>query len=172
MKNTIRIYLTNILIVFLFSAFALSQPFNVKMSKGVKDDNIRALTIVNLTFIDSSFSVYRWRDVAGNLYSDTYRNNFSYDNIDVQAQVTFEENDVTLHGQLSATDLKPNFTYQLKINGFSGTASNEQIGLAGRWWQEEWDGRSDQGKSVSSGIYFVVLSIRDRLKTGKMILIR
>ncbi len=148
MKNTIRIYLTNILIVFLFSAFVLSQPFNVKKSKGIKDNNIRALTIVDLTFIDhgvTPFSGYRWRDVAGNLYSDTYRTNYGYDNIDVQVQITFEENDVTLHGQLSATDLKPNFAYQLKINGFSGTASNERIGLAGRWWQEEWDGSQWSG---------------------------
>ena len=139
MKNTIQNHLTNILIVFLFSAFALSQPFNVKKSKGIKDNNIRVLTTVNLTFIDSSFSVYRWRDVAGNLYSDSYRTTYEY-NIDVQVPVTFEESDVTFHGQLSATGLKPNFAYQLKISGLSDKPSNEQIGLTGRWWQEEWDG--------------------------------
>ncbi len=148
MKNRIQIYLSNILIIFLFSAFALSQPFYPKKSKGIKDNKIRALTIVNLTFIDPGvipFSGYRWRDVAGNLYSDFYRNNYGYDNIDVQVQIDFEQNDVTFNGQLMATDLKPNFAYQLKISGLSGTASNELIGLAGRWWQEEWDGSQWSG---------------------------
>jgi hypothetical protein len=126
MKKTIRIYFTNILIIFLYSAVAFAQPIDV-----------------NLSFIDpgvSPFSGYRWRDVAGNLYSDTYRTTYGYDDGDVQVSVTFEESDVTFNGQLSATNLKPNFGYQLKINGFSGTPSNESIGLAGRWWQEEWNG--------------------------------
>jgi len=43
-------------------------------------------------------------------------------------------------GALFATNLKPNFAYQLKLVGFSGTPTNEAIGLAGRWWQEEWIG--------------------------------
>jgi hypothetical protein len=37
-------------------------------------------------------------------------------------------------------NLKPNFAYQLKLVGIPGTTSNEQIGLSGRWWQEEWNG--------------------------------
>jgi hypothetical protein len=36
--------------------------------------------------------------------------------------------------------LKPNFAYQLKLVGNPNTAGNEEIGLAGRWWQEEWIG--------------------------------
>ncbi len=43
-------------------------------------------------------------------------------------------------GTLTATNLKPNFAYQLKLNGIAGTPSNEAIGLAGRWLQEEWNG--------------------------------
>ena len=143
MKNTIRIFHANILIIFLFYAVCSSQPFKAKKSKNPEDNFFQVLTTVGLNFIDpgvSPFSDYRWRDVAGNLYSDSYRENYGYDNIDVQVQVTFEESDVTLHGQLSATGLKPNFAYQLKLNGFSGTAANERIGLTGRWWQEEWDG--------------------------------
>jgi hypothetical protein len=46
----------------------------------------------------------------------------------------------TLSGTLTAQDLKPNFAYQLKLVGTPGTAENELIGLAGRWWQEEWNG--------------------------------
>jgi hypothetical protein len=143
MKNTIHNYLINSLIVFLFSAVAVSQSLNIKNSKGHQDNKIMALDTVNLIFINPGvdpFGGYRWQDVAGNVYSDTYRNNYGYNDSGVQVQVTFEENDVTLNGQLVAENLKPNFAYQLKINGISGTASNERIGLAGRWWQEEWDG--------------------------------
>jgi hypothetical protein len=143
MKNKIRIYQTNILIVFLFSTFVLAQPFNLKKSEVVKHNNIRALTIVALTFIDPGiipFSGYRWRDVAGNLYAADYRTSYSYDDIDVQVQVTFEASDLTFNGEFSAINLKPNFAYQLKISGSSGSVSNELIGLTGRWWQEEWDG--------------------------------
>ena len=36
--------------------------------------------------------------------------------------------------------MKPNFAYQVKLVGTPGSADNEWIGLAGRWWQEEWTG--------------------------------
>ncbi len=46
----------------------------------------------------------------------------------------------TLAGVLTAHNLKPDFAYQLKLVGTPGHAGNESIGLAGRWWQEEWNG--------------------------------
>ena len=52
----------------------------------------------------------------------------------------FDEESTTFHGTLAATRLKPNFAYQLKLSGFSGTEANERIGLTGRWWQETWNG--------------------------------
>lgn len=39
-----------------------------------------------------------------------------------------------------AQNLKPNFAYQVKLEGISGTTDNECIGLSGRWWEEEWNG--------------------------------
>ena len=45
-----------------------------------------------------------------------------------------------LYGTLTASNLKPNFAYQLKLVGIPGSVGNEQIGFAGRWWQEEWNG--------------------------------
>jgi hypothetical protein len=45
-----------------------------------------------------------------------------------------------LTGLLVARNLKPNFAYQLKLVGTSGSSDNERIGFAGRWWQEEWSG--------------------------------
>ena len=49
----------------------------------------------------------------------------------------------TLHGTLTATNLKPNFAYQLKLVGSSSyPLAKEIIGLTGRWWQMEWNGSS------------------------------
>ena len=83
-------------------------------------------------------SAYRWRDVADNLYSGGYRMAYGYS--DALVQVTFYEVYPFFHGTLTASNLKPNFAYQLKLVGNPGAPSNEKIGLAGRWWQEHWDG--------------------------------
>jgi len=99
-------------------------------------------TIVNLEDIDSGLTSstgdYRWMDTANQYYSVNYRNSYNY----TQASVRVKYNDIceSFHGTLHATNLKPNFAYQIKMVGFSGTPSNEAIGLAGRWWQEEWNG--------------------------------
>jgi len=63
LEFTIRIYLKNSLLVFLFSAVALSQPINAKKNKGAKDNNIQALSTVDLAFIDPGGSAYRWQDI-------------------------------------------------------------------------------------------------------------
>ncbi len=49
-----------------------------------------------------------------------------------------------LQGTLNAGNLKPNFGYLLKLAGYPDAdwGANERIGLAGQWWQEEWDGSS------------------------------
>ncbi len=102
------------------------------------------LTTVYLDYVDygtTAYGGYRWRDVAGQLYSDDYRTTYSYNQTDVTVQVTFERVDTTLYGTLSATNLKPNFAYQLKLAGEpSAPTINERIGFAGRWWQETWNG--------------------------------
>lgn len=83
---------------------------------------------------------YRWMDVADQTYAKSYQNSYNY----TQAQVTidFYTNATILRGTLTGRNLKPNFAYQLKVLGKPDTApaANGQIGLAGRWWQEEWDG--------------------------------
>lgn len=83
-------------------------------------------------------SSYRWLDVADQEYSASYRDSYSYD----QAQVSIDYNPdgLTFSGTLSATNLKPNFAYQIKLVAPPETDANERIGLTGRWWQEEWDG--------------------------------
>lgn len=97
-------------------------------------------TTIYLEDIDSGLTSpagnYRWLDVANQVYSMDYLNSYNYTQACVM--VTYDESGNTLRGTLTATNLKPNFAYQLKL--VSGTPANERIGLAGRWWQEEWDG--------------------------------
>ena len=82
----------------------------------------------------------RWLDVANQPYRASYRTSYHYTQANVS--VTYNTEGNKLIGALQATNLKPNFAYQLKLTGTPGTSSNEQIGLSGRWWQEEWDGTS------------------------------
>lgn len=81
---------------------------------------------------------YRWMNVADQVYALTYRDDYDY--TQASATVDFFTNAARLHGTLTATNLKPHFAYQLKLSADSGTEANERIGLAGRWWREEWNG--------------------------------
>jgi hypothetical protein len=81
---------------------------------------------------------YRWRDAADQLYSEDYRAGYDYSQASVR--VTYDTPGDTLAGTLSATNLKPNFAYQLKLRGYPGTLANEDVGLTGRWWEETWSG--------------------------------
>jgi len=81
---------------------------------------------------------YRWMDVADQLYSAAFRASYDYTQADVTLQ--FFPTETRFRGYLIAANLKPNFTYQVKLAGIPGTTSNERIGLTGRWWQEEWNG--------------------------------
>jgi len=87
------------------------------------------------TITDSS---YRWVDVADQEYSASYRDSYSYDQ--AQVSIDYAPTGDTFAGSLSAANLKPNFAYQVKLAAEPGTYTNERIGLAGRWWQEEWNG--------------------------------
>jgi hypothetical protein len=77
-------------------------------------------------------------DVADQAYGIGYRNSYNYSQAAVEVAYCTEGN--KLQGLLKARNLKPNFAYQLKLSGIPGTADSERIGLAGRWWQEEWTG--------------------------------
>ncbi len=92
----------------------------------------------NLAPSASPSSAYRWLDSADQAYGTDYRNSYSYSQANVT--VTYFKAGETWTGRLMAQNLKPNFAYQLKLAGEPGSTSNEQIGLAGRWWQEEWSG--------------------------------
>jgi hypothetical protein len=88
--------------------------------------------------LTSPSGTYRWLDVADQAYGIDYRNSYNYSQAAVEVAYCTEGN--KFQGLLTARNLKPNFAYQLKLVGTPGTADNERIGLAGRWWQEEWTG--------------------------------
>ena len=88
--------------------------------------------------VTSPTGYYRWLNVAEQAYSASYRSQYSYDQAAVQ--ITFDASWLMLRGTLVATNLKPNFAYQLKIIGTPDTPANESIGLGGRWWEQYWTG--------------------------------
>jgi hypothetical protein len=102
------------------------------------------LTSVTLQWIDPTqmaTGAYRWQDAGGQLYSANYRNTYRYNQPGVIVWATFERVSGALRGTFNARNLKPNFAYQLKLNGDPGTmGSNELIGFSGRWWEETWSG--------------------------------
>jgi len=89
---------------------------------------------------------YRWLDIADNAYSTTFQSSFKY--AGNQVQVTYADAASSLEGTLTATALKPNFAYQIKLEGkptatYPWTANdlkdplnwtNKQLGSLGRWW--------------------------------------
>ena len=92
----------------------------------------------NVSLTNAGGGDYRWLDAADQQYSPTYRTTYSYE--DAAVDVTYQALDGALTGHVTATALKPNFAYQLKLSGEPGEAGNENLGLAGRWWEETWNG--------------------------------
>jgi hypothetical protein len=95
---------------------------------------------IPLSNLGTAAAQQRWLDVADYPYGTSYRAGYDYDQGVVH--VVFTPADSLFRGTLVASNLKPNFTYQLKVQGIPGTDANERIGLSGRWWQEEWNGAS------------------------------
>jgi len=87
---------------------------------------------------------YRWRDIATNLYAQSYQDAYSYD--DAVVTVTYTPCEcLTFAGHISAVNLKPNFAYQIKLVGKptglweteGDDATNEMLGFTGRWWRTQ-----------------------------------
>ena len=85
----------------------------------------------------------RWRDIAAQPYAAAMRETYDYG----RAAVALDPAACgpTFQGSLTASGLKPNFAYQLKLNGrptalFGDEGhdeANERLGLAGRWWARQ-----------------------------------
>lgn len=80
---------------------------------------------------------HRWKDIAGNLYSQSYIDHefpFPYDQANVR--LTYHKTSDSFRGKLRISGLKPNFSYQMKLEGIPSVDewANQQIGNIGRWW--------------------------------------
>lgn len=78
---------------------------------------------------------FRWMDIADKLYSNNYQANYTYQTATVI--VEYNSTATTFFGTITATGLKPNFAYQMKLVGDHSKSvwTNEQLGYAGRWWR-------------------------------------
>ena len=89
----------------------------------------------------------RYKDIGGQVYAQSFIDSFSYNNSSVT--LSFDSPGINyLAGTVTATGLKPNFAYQIKLIGrpskeavsdaekaAADDATNERIGRMGRWWQ-------------------------------------
>jgi len=86
-----------------------------------------------------STSGLRWLDVADQAYSPAFQAGYAYGKPEVAVRIDFAAAAEGFAGTLTAVGLKPNFAYQIKIEGTpGGRADNEWVGHAGRFWQEQW----------------------------------
>jgi len=107
---------------------------------------------MKLSPVDWDLANQRWRDVAAQPYAAARKASYGY----AQAAVALDlaPGGATLQGTLTASGLKPNFAYQLKLNGRPSAlfgdegddAANERLGFAGRWWARQI--RRSDGETV------------------------
>jgi len=87
----------------------------------------------------------RWRDAATTPYDAGKI--AAYDYADAAVVFAYQDRGPTLAGEFTGSNLKPNFAYQVKLNGKPGyfwgaegdDLANERIGFAGRWWLNKVD---------------------------------
>lgn len=119
-----------------------------------------------ITLSEKTGETQRNSDIAGNLYNTEYVGSFSYSDPLVSVNYTTELG--TLEGVISVDEgfLKPNFCYQLKLEGKPSFLygdngddwSNEQLGLLGRWWMSIYDKRTGDymgGSNSTDREYFM-----------------
>ncbi|OGV77683.1 MAG: hypothetical protein A2340_11960 [Lentisphaerae bacterium RIFOXYB12_FULL_60_10] len=79
----------------------------------------------------------RWADIAGNFYSAEFVRRFDYADTGPDGPcvwVSIRPVGPTLMGRIEAHRLKPNFAYQLKLQGdYTDREAFERIGYLGRW---------------------------------------
>lgn len=90
---------------------------------------------------------YRFKDIGGQAFGANFINTYVYTSASVTFSFDVSDNDY-LSGTISASGLKPNFAYQIKLAGnpsaeavsdaekaAADDATNERLGRLGRWWR-------------------------------------
>jgi len=97
----------------------------------------------------------RWMDIGNNYFSAAFRGSFLYDDATVTADalvIDCPDGNARPAISLVGSGLKPNFAYQLKLEGkptyYYGADgddwANEQLGYAGRWWLTVYNTRTGE----------------------------
>jgi len=117
-------------------------------------NSTRASSSVTGTLQNYNGASQRWRDIAENVYLGSYQTSFSYSHANVR--VTYEEGGSSFIGTFDATGLKPNFAYQLKLEGkpTDDPISDQHLRDAGRTY-------SDGGLSVGYVVFDYVVTDRN-----------
>jgi len=111
-------------------------------------------------FSDNASQTPRWRDIADYLYTTSFRSKFQYTDA-VLLSYTTQETPLRFGISAPQRSLKPNFCYQMKLEGPSQPWSNQpqgadfvnyQLGSSGRWWCDT-DSRSLTDGDVASGAH-------------------
>lgn len=99
---------------------------------GLTGTALAADTTLSLDFDTGWYwpTMQRWKDVAGNTYAGTW-DDTAYDNASVN--VNYGVFGQQLTGTIEASGLKPNFAYQLKLEGLGTGWTNDTLGTLGRW---------------------------------------
>ena len=92
---------------------------------------------------------FRFKDIGGQAFSQTFISSYSYAAASVTFSFDVNDNDY-LSGTITASGLKPNFAYQIKLAGNPSSeavtddekaaaddATNERLGYIGRWWRAQ-----------------------------------
>ncbi|MEN6306267.1 MAG: PEP-CTERM sorting domain-containing protein [Anaerohalosphaeraceae bacterium] len=90
----------------------------------------------------------RWKDVAGNMYEGVY-NDAAYNNANVRVDYGVVGSQLT--GTITATGLKPNFAYQLKLEGWGDAWTNDTLKALGRTTDDGVQGYLPFGFIVTDG---------------------
>ena len=130
-----------------FSTFGQLGVDYIAVTWATEDDSVTQLQSLSPD-LPSYSEYFIQKDVANNPYGLDYQDNYNYgpeDNTCVT--VIFKTVNARLEGTLIACNLKPNFAYQVKLEGFPDHQSNEWIGYQGRWWD------SDINQNVDDSYY-------------------
>ena len=132
--------------------------------------SLRAVIAAEGAMFDiSPSSGERWMDIGANEFRLSYRNSYDYAS-DPSVTVHWAPVGDAFLGWIEATGLKPNFAYQIKLDGNRDyPTAFENIGYNGRWWIDgegtnvldslyEWYKANSPGTNMASYIlvdYFV-----------------
>jgi hypothetical protein len=123
-------------------------------------------------FTDNVSQTPRWMDIAENLYSTAFQASYRYPDGVVRLDYTTQESPLRFTVTAGSHALKPNFCYQMKIEGpakpWSGDPTgsdlvNHELGSNGRWWCDycnrnlttaEVDSGAHLGHVVKGYLYF------------------